>query len=344
MQLAIAQAQKAHHATWQNPRVGAVVVKDGQVIATGYHHQFGQAHAERDALSKLTPEERIDSTLYVTLEPCCHFGKQPPCTQLIIDSKIKHVVVAQLDPHPIVTGKGVKQLREAGIDVIVDNQPAVAKLNEHYNFFFQNGRPWITLKQAVSLNGAVNAKENTQTSLTGALANQRVHLERADYQGIVVGSQTVLVDNPRLTTWDNTIYPPIRIIMDRRGRTLKHPELKIFDQTAPTWIFTEQSSIAEHKNAKVITLNQVTPLEVVKYCAQQGLQALYVEGGPTLHAAFTNAKLADELITYITPKIMPTESSNALKPLTAYEMLDPQIERLGNDIRIQGRILPCSLD
>ena len=346
MQLAIDQARKAGNDTWKNPRVGAVVVKNDHVLATGYHHRYGKAHAERDAISKLSSEDVFNSTLYVTLEPCCHTGKQPPCTQLIIESGIKRVVVAQPDPHSIVAGKGIEQLREARIEVKVGILRSAAEaLNPYYNFYFAAGRPWITVKQAVSLNGLVTAQKSIRTKLTASMAQQRVHLERADYQGIIVGNQTVLIDDPQLTAWGSPAFPPIRIVMDRSGQTLQYSKLKIFDDSADTWVFTEnQNVIPKNSHPSVVVLDQVTPQAVVSYCAKQGLQSLYLEGGPTLPAAFVDSDLIDELITYVAPKILPTTGVTALQPKATFELIEPKVETLGNDIRIQGRILPCSLD
>lgn len=176
MQLALHEAQKGGHQTWKNPLVGAVIVKDNQVIATGYHHHYGEPHAERDAIFKLSPEQLFNSTLYVTLEPCNHFGKQPPCSQLIVDSHIKRVVIAQIDPHKLVTGKGITTLKENGIQVTTGVLTDEAeKINEHYTYFYKNDRPWVTLKQAVSLDYKISAGKNDDLSdLLAELSKQEI--------------------------------------------------------------------------------------------------------------------------------------------------------------------------
>ncbi|EAG2306595.1 bifunctional diaminohydroxyphosphoribosylaminopyrimidine deaminase/5-amino-6-(5-phosphoribosylamino)uracil reductase RibD, partial [Listeria monocytogenes] len=241
MRLAIAEAKKGRYQTFTNPLVGAVIVKEQRVIAKGAHLVYGQPHAERNAIEQChSSEDLINSTLYVTLEPCNHQGKQPPCTQLIIDSGIKKVVVGQLDPNPIVAGQGKRFLENQGIDVLVGiEETEVRRLNPHYNFYHQHQRPYVALKQAITLDGRIAHDAQTRSAITGSAVWQKVHQERGDYQGILVGSQTVLTDDPTLLTTIETSFPPIRIVVDRRGRTLSQPQLALFaDDSAPVWIFT----------------------------------------------------------------------------------------------------------
>ena len=199
MSQAIAEAKKGFRQTYTNPLVGAVIVKDNHVIARGAHLQYGHEHAEKNAILHCqTPEELVDSTLYVTLEPCHHRGKQPPCTQAILAAGIKKVVVGQLDPNPLVAGKGLVFLKEEGIEVVTGVLEEEARgLNSHYNFYYENQRPYMVLKQAVSLDGKI-AVLGKRTALTDTETNRFVHDERDDYQAILVGADTVLIDNPRL--------------------------------------------------------------------------------------------------------------------------------------------------
>lgn len=342
MELAINQARKAGPETWLNPRVGAVIVKDSHILATGHTHKYGGFHAERDAISKLSPEQLLNSTLYVTLEPCNHYGKQPPCSQLIIKSGIRRVVIAETDPHPLVTGKGIANLRAHGIDVqtgVLTDQ--ARQLNPYYNFYFQHQRPWVTIKQAISLDGKVSAEPGQRTAITNQAVYDRVHRERADYQGIVIGSKTALVDNPRLLTTVETPFPPVRIILDRRGRLGRKPHLKLLtDGCAPTWIFTNNSALRKELQAapaKVIVLKHCSIQAVISEVAKRGLQALYVEGGPTIQQAFLQAGTVDELITYVSPQFLGMAGVSGLQSPKQLTFAKPQIELLDDNVRIAER-------
>lgn len=339
MKLAIDQAQKAGVATWQNPQVGAVVAKDGRVLATGYTQPFGGPHAERNALSKLTADQTRGATLYVTLEPCNHFGKQPPCTQLIIQRGIKRVVIAETDPHSLVTGKGIATLRHQGIEVKTGVcEKEAAEVNPHYNFFYQHGRPWITLKQAVSLDYRVSAGRHQRTTITNQEAFRRVHRERAAFQGIVVGSTTAIVDNPELVPVPRPHWRPTRIVLDRRGRLGAHPNLRLLtDQAAPTWIFTANPALANQVKVRVACLQPFSIEGVVKAVAKEGLQSLYVEGGPTIHRAFAKAGLVEELLTYLAPQLLGEQGVKAFSPDIPWKFIDRRIELVGDNVRIEER-------
>ncbi|WP_281828385.1 MULTISPECIES: bifunctional diaminohydroxyphosphoribosylaminopyrimidine deaminase/5-amino-6-(5-phosphoribosylamino)uracil reductase RibD [Lactobacillus] len=343
MQLALQEACKGRHQTWKNPLVGAVIVKDNHVLAKGYHHHFGEQHAERDAISKLTPEQLFNSTLYVTLEPCNHFGKQPPCSQLIVNKHIKRVVIAQIDPHKLVTGKGIAALKENGIQVatgILTNE--ARKLNEHYTYFYETNQPWITVKQAISLDYKVAVRTNQRTKITNDLVYQKVHSERADYQAIVIGSSTAIIDNPSLLTNVHTDYSPIRIVLDRRGRLLKHLDLKLFtDQKAQTWIFTENKSLSSHPfNNKFVHCffsKNDSIGAMINELKNQELQSIYVEGGPTLEKSFLDNYLVNELITYIAPDLLGANGVSAVSPSSFHHFSDVKIDKLNNNVRIDER-------
>lgn len=343
MRLAIKQAQLADWSTWQNPRVGAVVVKNSRVLATGHTHAFGDIHAERDAISKLSPEQLLNSTLYVTLEPCNHYGKQPPCADLIVASGINRVVIAETDPHALVTGKGIQKLRDHGIAVetgVLESE-AVA-VNPHYNFYFRHQRPWVTLKQALSLDGKVASAPGTRTAITNRLVYERVHQERAWFHGIVIGSQTAIVDDPLLTTTARTDFPPVRIILDRRGRLGQHRELRILhDRAAPTWVFTTNPALSTQlaaTNAAVIYQAQPTIAAVVKECGRRGLQSLYVEGGPTIHRAVLDSGLVNELLTYLSPRLLGQQGVTGFQSARPITPRAVAIEQLGDNVRITERV------
>ncbi|MCH3921667.1 bifunctional diaminohydroxyphosphoribosylaminopyrimidine deaminase/5-amino-6-(5-phosphoribosylamino)uracil reductase RibD [Limosilactobacillus sp.] len=343
MRLAIKQAQLADWSTWQNPRVGAVVVKNSRVLATGHTHAFGDIHAERDAISKLSPEQLLNSTLYVTLEPCNHYGKQPPCADLIVASGINRVVIAETDPHALVTGKGIRKLQDHGITVetgMLENEAAA--VNPHYNFYFRHRRPWVTLKQALSLDGKVTSAPGTRTAITNRLVYERVHQERAWFHGIVIGSQTAIVDDPLLTTTARTDFPPVRIILDRRGRLGRHRELRILhDRAAPTWVFTANPALSAQlatTNATVICQAHPTIAAVVKECGRRGLQSLYVEGGPTIHRAVFDSGLVNELLTYLSPRLLGQQGLAGFQPAHLVTPRAVAIEQLGDNVRIEERV------
>lgn len=344
MKIAIEEAKKGMSNTFTNPLVGAVIVKDGHILSRGAHLEYGYEHAEHNAISKThSPEDLLNSTLYVTLEPCAHFGKQPPCTQLIVQSGIKTVVIGQLDPNPIVRGKGVDYLEENGIEVIIGiNEKDVRQLNSHYNFMHENSRPYIVLKQSITLDGKITMNDNQRTSITDYKVWEAVHEERGNYHGIVVGSETVLTDNPTLLTTKNTKFPPVRIILDRRGRTL-NKELNIFEEnSSKVLIFTEANITAQlPPHVEVIKKQQLSLPDVINLLAERNIQSLYVEGGGRLHDSFLENELWDEVFTYISPKIFGGKSLTSFRSnrtvKNATTLKSVQMEKIGEDFKIVGK-------
>lgn len=344
MRLALQEALKGAGKTFTNPLVGAVIVSDNQVIAVGSHLAYGQPHAERNAIqSCITPEKLFNSTIYVTLEPCHHYGKQPPCTKAILDSGIKRVVIGQLDPNPLVAGKGKQFLEEQGVEVISGVMTEeVCQLNPFYNFFYEHQRPYVTLKQAISLDGKL-ALVGQRTSITNEKASQKVHEERGDYQAILVGSQTLLIDNPTLGTTKDVLVPPLRVILDRKGQTLEHPELRLFQEDkGQILIFTERKPVDKMpKWVEVVSFPQVTIERIISELAQRGIQSVYVEGGAQIHDAFLASGLWDEVITYVAPKLIggnSTPSFSSQRPVESVTNLsDLTVENIDGNLRIVGR-------
>ncbi len=343
MNLALQEAKKGRFQTWKNPLVGAVIVKNDQVLATGHHIHYGKSHAEHDAISKLTPEQLFNSTLYVTLEPCNHYGKQPPCSDLIVQSKINRVVIAQVDPHKLVTGKGIAKLKANGVAVITGVLAHEAEeLNRFYTYFYQKNQPWITVKQAVSLDYRVNNQVNTRTAITNQSVYDRVHRERANYQAILVGSNTAIVDNPSLLTTISTDYPPIRIVIDRRGRLLQHRNLKLLtDGQAPTWIFTRNAELQNsltNEQVKVWLMKTDQLSEIIQTLTEEGIQSVYVEGGPILANAFMNDELGNELIEYLSPHFLGKAGTAGILPSCKIMLKNVKFEQLSGNLRIAGEI------
>ena len=201
-----------------NPLVGCVIVKDDQIIGEGYHQQYGGPHAEVNAVANATTSVQ-GATAYVTLEPCSHFGKTPPCADLLIQSGVTTVFIANLDPNPLVAGKGVEKLQAAGITCHIGLGAETGEwLNRHFFTFHRQKRPYITLKYACSADGFIAAADGTPVQLSNELSAIRVHQMRAEHQGILVGVQTILTDDPSLTTRLVAGANPIRIVLDPSGR------------------------------------------------------------------------------------------------------------------------------
>ncbi|WP_295746495.1 bifunctional diaminohydroxyphosphoribosylaminopyrimidine deaminase/5-amino-6-(5-phosphoribosylamino)uracil reductase RibD [uncultured Limosilactobacillus sp.] len=342
MRLALQQAHQADYQTWQNPRVGAVIVKDQQLVSVGHTHQFGGFHAERDAISRAVPEQLAGATLYVTLEPCNHYGKQPPCTQLIVEAGIKRMVVAETDPHSIVRGKGIQYLRDHDIEVTTGVLADEAStINAHYNHYFHTHRPWITLKQAISLDGKVAFRQGKRTRITNDAVYHFVHRERAWFHGIMIGSQTAIIDNPLLTVHVKTTFPPVRIVIDRRGRLANHRHLKLLQTTlAKTWVFSSNRRLSHalsKTHAEVIILADCSIKQVIKECGRRGLQSLYVEGGPTLQQSLVDEDLVDEVITYVSPQFVGKQGVAGVQIPTT-RMLATNVKLLDSNIRIEGKV------
>lgn len=346
MKKAVALAEKGRWRTYQNPLVGAVIVKNNQIIATGYHAKYGAWHAEKMALATCShPEELKGSTLYVTLEPCAHYGKQPPCVQAVIESGIQRVVIGQVDPNPLVTGKGIQQLKAHHIAVSIGvGEKLVRALNPHYNYFYQHDSPYITLKQAVSLDGKLTNCQGKRMQLTSEPANRLVHAERQGYQAILVGSGTIIADDPLLLPNPQLGRAPIRIILDRRGRTLQFDQYQIFATTEPVWIFTKpelaHSSTPPH--VKLIGLAKPTVKAVVAYLAKQKIQSVYVEGGAAIHRAFLAAGMYQEIETYLAPKVLGTGLSAFAgdSALETTALAFSHVEKIGPDLKIISKRRP----
>ena len=343
MSQAIAEAKKGFRQTYTNPLVGAVIVKNGRVIARGAHLQYGHEHAEKNAILHCqTPEELVDSTLYVTLEPCHHKGKQPPCTQAILAAGIKKVVVGQLDPNPLVAGKGLAFLNEEGIEVVTGVLEEEARgLNPHYNFYYEHQRPYVVLKQAVSLDGKI-AVLGKRTALTDAKTNHFVHDERDDYQAILVGADTVLIDNPRLLGAGTSLYPIVRVILDEAGRVFERRDLQFFaDDSASVLIFSKRKVSDLPSHVKVIDLPEFSIANILRVLYDKKIQSVYVEGGAAVHDAFLDSGLWDEIISYVTPKLIGGNGKAAMSSFRlveeVLELHDFSCQKIGNTIRLSAK-------
>lgn len=285
-----------------NPMVGAVVVCDGKIIGEGFHSEYGKAHAEVNAINSVKEKSLLSrSTIYVSLEPCSHYGKTPPCSQLIIDSKIPRVVIATLDPYYKVSGGGVEMLKEAGVEVIVGILEKEAQaLGKEFFTSQVEARPYIYLKWAQTQDGFIDKKriegETLQpTPISNDLTRVLVHKLRAEVSAIMIATNTAINDNPSLTTRFWYGKNPTRIILDRTGRIPNH--YRLLDNSVETIIFTEKADIiSKKKNTTIIPLSfddNMIP-NLLKYLQSNKLDSVLIEGGAALLQSFIDSGAWDE--------------------------------------------------
>ncbi len=285
-----------------NPMVGCVIVHDGKIIGEGYHQKFGQPHAEVNAIRSVqNPDLLAQSTLYVSLEPCAHFGKTPPCSDLIIENQIPKVVIGTIDPFAKVAGKGIERMRKAGIEVKVGFlEKECRDLNRRFFTFHEQKRPYILLKWAQTLDGFIDTdRTETQhpTWITNALSKRLVHKQRSEESAILIGTNTAEFDNPALTVREWTGNQPVRLVIDRIDRL--NSGLQLFDEKAPTWIFAEVEK-QDSENLKFIRLDftqNIVP-QMLTSLYQREILSVVVEGGGKLLNSFLEMNLWDEAFVY----------------------------------------------
>lgn len=291
-----------------NPMVGSVIVKNGKIIGEGWHEKFGGPHAEANALNNAV-ENTEGAVLYCNLEPCCHTNKKtPPCTIKIIESKIKRVVISNIDPNPFVAGKGAAQLRAAGIEVetgIMEDEGRY--LNRFFFKYITTGLPYVTLKIAQSMDGKITEEKGKQTWLTGKESAEFVHSQRALYEAVLVGANTVNIDDPQLNVRLVTGRNPKRIIID--GRLASDINAKVFndDLRGNTYLFTAENSAKDKielfhsKGIKIFPMHsgsegKFSMAEVIKLLGTEGISSLLIEGGSEIFTQFIKENLFDEII------------------------------------------------
>ena len=329
-----------------NPLVGSVILKDDKIIAEGWHTQFGKPHAEAEAL-KIAGENAQNATLFCNLEPCCHTNKKtPPCAQAIIKSGIKKVIISNLDPNPFVAGKGVKLMEEAGIEVITGILEDEG--NEVNKFFFkhiQEKLPYVMLKIAQTIDGKISYSKNSQTWITGLESKKFVHSLRNKYDAVLVGVNTVNIDNPELTVREAEGRNPVKIIVD--GKLSINPEAKLFDSEEKVILFCSVSADElkkekiKSRGAKLFELESKNGTnldleEILKILADEKISSIMVEGGAGIFSEFIDKKLFDELIILQGPKIFG-EGLDAFKINSEMKLELVDSEQLGNDLKLVYR-------
>jgi diaminohydroxyphosphoribosylaminopyrimidine deaminase / 5-amino-6-(5-phosphoribosylamino)uracil reductase len=351
MDLALTNAQAMKGQTDPNPLVGSVIVHDNRVVGIGTHLKAGEPHAEIHAI-RMAGEKAKGATIYVTLEPCSHHGRTGPCAVAIVNAGIKKVVIATLDPNPVVSGNGVKILEEAGIEVIIGiREQESQRMNEVFNKFIVEKKPFVTLKSGITLDGKIATHSNHSKWITSEDARKDVHQLRNENMAILVGVNTVIQDNPELTTRIPNGRNPIRIVLDS---TLKIPlESKVVtDKLAETWIFTsshfdtEKEQMLKSRGIKVFQTSgntRVNPNDVLKILGENLISSLIIEGGGSINASFLENNLIDKVILYIAPKLIggknaPTflEGIGIDKMSNAIELTDTSFVKIGKDIKFIG--------
>jgi diaminohydroxyphosphoribosylaminopyrimidine deaminase / 5-amino-6-(5-phosphoribosylamino)uracil reductase len=352
MRMAIELAKKGVGKVNPNPMVGAVIVKDEKVIGEGYHEEYGKAHAEVNAFSSLI-EESKGATLYVTLEPCSHYGKTPPCVDKIIENKIAKVVVGALDPNPLVAGRGIKKLKDAGIDVVTSVlEEECKKVNEVFMKYIVEKKPFVVLKTAMTLDGKISTSSGESKWITNEKSRKEIHKLRNKLSAIMVGVNTVIKDNPELTCRLEGGRNPIRIIVDS---TLRIPmESKVvIDKLARTIVATTELAnkdrvldlkklgveviIIKAKNERVDLQSLMVEL------GKLNIDSILLEGGSTLSFSALEDKIVDKIQAYIAPKIIGGEKSKTpvggkgIEKLSNAIMLENmKVISVGRDLLIEG--------
>ena len=289
-----------------NPMVGAVLVYDNKIIGEGYHHKYGDAHAEPNAINSVKAKELIrKSTLYVSLEPCSHYGKTPPCADLIVRSGIPKVVIGTLDPNPKVSGRGVEILQNAGIEVVVGvMEEECFELNKRFFIYHEQKRPYVLLKWAQTADGFIDRNRTTNLEppllISNNITKQLTHKMRSENQSILVSTNTVLLDNPSLTVRNWSGKNPIRIAIDRQGRIPEN--YNILDGQVPTIIFTGDPKPDKH-HVEYIKINFESDNlnEILRELYNRHIHSVLVEGGSKLLYSFIRSGLWDEANVEISP-------------------------------------------
>ena len=353
---AIQLAKQGEGWTNPNPMVGAVIVKNGRIIGKGYHKKCGELHAERNAIASLT-ESAEGATIYVTLEPCCHYGKTPPCTEAIIEQKIKRVVIGSRDPNPKVSGKGIKMLQEAGIEVIEDfMREECDRLNPVFFHYITTKTPYVVMKYAMTLDGKIATKTGASKWITGEAARAEVQHMRHRYMGIMAGIGTVLADDPMLNVRVEGWKSPIRILCDSGLRMPLDGQIVKSAGKYRTIVAYADSENTEAKRKRLHEMrveticcpdenNQVDLKKLMKYLGEEGIDSILLEGGGTLNDSALRAGIVQEVQAFIAPKLFggmnsktPVEGIGVRFPSEAVKLKCTDICQIGEDIRITCQV------
>lgn len=354
MQLAIELAKKGEGKVNPNPMVGAVIVRDGIVIGEGYHEKYGEGHAEVNAFKSLK-EDPSGATMYVTLEPCSHYGKTPPCVDKIVENNIKRVVIGMIDPNPLVAGNGVYKLKKAGIEVKIGVlEDKCKKLNEVFIKYILSKKPFVVLKAAMSLDGKIATRTGESKWISSEKSRLQVHNLRNKISGIMVGVNTVIKDDSELTCRIQNGIDPIRIILDStlripmNSKVLQNKDNKTIIATTKR---ANMKNIQEllKKDIKVLIIEekngQVNLNALIKKLGELNIDSILLEGGGTLNYSALEENIVDKVMIYISPKIIGGEFSKTPvggigidKLNDAFNLKDITANTVDEDILVEGYI------
>ena len=351
MKMALKEAKKGIGFVNPNPLVGAVIVKDGRVIGTGYHAKCGQAHAERNALANCVQDPR-GATLYVTLEPCSHYGRTPPCTAAIIGAGLKRVVIGSMDPNPLVSGRGLTQLMQAGIQVEKGLcREECDRLNEIFFHYITTGRPFVTMKYAMTADGKIASASGLSRWITSEKARKQVHLMRKKMAAIMVGVETVIRDDPMLNCRLSRPSHPVRVICDSHLRIPLESAVLKTAKEIPTYIAYVEGS--EAKEAAIIekggglirtrqTGGRVDLRDLMEKLGQREIDSVLLEGGGSLNFSALAQGVVSKVAVFIAPKLLggegaksPVEGRGFPDPNQAFALEGPSIRHMGQDILLE---------
>lgn len=360
MTLALRLAAKGRGKTSPNPMVGALVVKNGRIVGRGFHQGPGQPHAEILALKQAGPRAR-GATLYVTLEPCCHLLKRtPPCVPAVVQSGVRQVVIAMTDPNRMVKGRGIAALRRAGITVTIGiAQEEAVRLNRAYLHWVTTGRPYVTLKAGMTLDGKVATAKGESRWITGPRARQEAHRFRSRVDALVVGVGTVLKDNPTLTARisDHPLKlasrQPLRVVLDSRLRTPPTAKVCSKQERAKTLIVTTSRAsqarrhLFEQAGTEVVPLStkngRVSLQALMTMLGRRGVTSVLIEGGSTVNAAALREKLVNHVMLYLAPTLMGGQDAKAVigdrspkRLAQALPLRHLTVRRIGKDLVVEG--------
>lgn len=363
MRLAIEEAKKGEGFVNPNPLVGAVIVKDGKILGTGYHKKYGENHAEINAIldAKKKNNNIENATIYINLEPCSHYGKTPPCADAIIKNKFKRAVIGCLDSNIKVAGNGIKKLREAKIEVVENIlEEDCKKLNEVFFHYINTKKPFMVMKYAMTMDGKIASVSGKSKWITSEKSREHAHLFRKKYSAIMVGINTVIEDNPTLNCRikDNP-KNPIRIILDSDLKIDLKSNICKTSKDIKTYIASVKPTVKSNKNTEKkkeleylgIEIIETSPKdsskdykvnlqELIKILGEEkNIDSVLIEGGATLHAALIKEKLIDKALIYIAPKIFgglnaktPIAGEGIEEPDNAIKLIGGELKNIGEDL------------
>ncbi len=360
MKKAIELAKRGEGWVSPNPLVGAVIVKNGKIIGEGWHVKYGELHAERHALANCT-EDPCGADMYVTLEPCCHYGKQPPCTEAIVEAGIRRVFIGSDDPNPLVAGKGITYLKDHEVAVVTGIEKELCdSINAVFFHFITTGTPYVTMKYAMTMDGKIAAGSGESRWITGESSRKRVHKDRHCNRGIMAGVNTVIADDPLLTCRIEGGRNPVRIICDTNLRTPLDSNIVKTALDVETVIATaveDKNMILPYEAAGCCILHpkvldgHIDLKNLMKLLGEMKIDSILLEGGGTLNWSALEAEIVQKVQTYIGPMILGGETAKTpVSGAGAFHMsekimLKPVItERIDEDFYIESEVIRCSQD